>query len=117
MIGLTQTFLSTLFIAQQDAQPSALPQIGFIVLMFAGMYFLLIAPQRKKQKEHEKMIKGLAAGDEVMTASGIFGKITSVKNDRIVVMIAENTKVEMNPSFVQQKIIRQSAKENAQKKS
>jgi preprotein translocase subunit YajC len=112
MIRSFELFQSGILLAQQGApasQPNPLFQIGFIVLLFGGMYFLLIAPQRKKQKEHEKMIKELKAGDEVVTAAGIYGKVTSVKNDRIVVLIAENTKVEMNPSYVHQKIVRESA--------
>jgi preprotein translocase subunit YajC len=99
-------------LAQQPAAPNPLYQVGFILLLFGGMYFLMIAPQRKKQKEHETMIKGLKAGDEVMTASGIYGKITSVKEGRIVVSISDNTKVEMNPVYVQQKIVRQSSKQS-----
>ena len=116
MIGSFDIFQSGLLLAQQGApagQPNPMFQIGFIVLLFGGMYFLLIAPQRKKQKEQEKMIKQLKAGDEVMTAAGIYGKVTSVKEDRLVVSISENTKVEMNPTYVHQKIVRQSA----QKKS
>ena len=112
MIGPFDIFQSGLNLAQAGApagQPNPMFQIGFIVLLFGGMYFLLIAPQRKKQKEHDKMVKELKAGDEVMTAAGIYGKVTSVKEDRIVVSIADNTKVEMNPSFVQQKIVRASA--------
>jgi preprotein translocase subunit YajC len=99
-------------LAQAANPPNPMFQIGFIVLLFGGMYFLMIAPQRKKQKEHEKMIKELKAGDEVMTAAGIFGKVTSVKEGRITVQISENTKVEMNPSYVHQKIVRQSAKQS-----
>lgn len=116
MIGSFDIVQSGLILAQQGApasQPNPMFQIGFIVLLFGGMYFLLIAPQRKKQKEHEKMVKELKAGDEVMTASGIYGKVTSVKSDRIVVTIADNTKVEMNPSYVHQKIVRASAEKKS----
>jgi len=70
------------------------------VLMFAAMWFLLIAPQRKKQKEHQKLISSLATGDEVLTSGGIYGTVTNVKPDRIVVKIAENTKIEIARSFV-----------------
>lgn len=115
MIGQFDIFNFGLLVAQQGAQPgqpNPMFQIGFIVLLFGGMYFLLIAPQRKKQKEHEKMIKEIKAGDEVMTAAGIFGKVTSVKGDRVTVLIGENTKVEMNPSYIHQKIVRQSAKKS-----
>ena len=72
-----------------------------MILLFAAMYFLMIAPQRKKQKEHEKMLKSLESGDEVVTTGGIYGVITNVKEDRFVVRIAENTKIEIGKAFVQ----------------
>jgi preprotein translocase subunit YajC len=90
----------------QAAAPSGptgnpLLQLAPLVLMFAAMYFLLIAPQRKKQKEHEKMLAALAVGDEVVTAGGIYGVITSVKEDRYVIRIGDNNaKVEVGKSFV-----------------
>jgi len=68
--------------------------------MFAAMYFLLIAPQRKKQKEHDKMLTTLGAGDEIVTTGGIYGTITSVKDDRFTVRIGENVKVEIGKGFV-----------------
>jgi preprotein translocase subunit YajC len=72
-----------------------------IVLMCAAFYFIAIAPQRKKQKEHEKMLKELQSGDEVVTTGGIFGTITNVKEDRFVVRIADNTKIEVGKGFIQ----------------
>ena len=72
-----------------------------MILLFAAMYFLMIAPQRKKQKEHEKMLKSLESGDEVVTTGGIYGVITNVKEDRFVVRVADNTKIEVGKGFVQ----------------
>ena len=71
-----------------------------MVLLFAAMYFLMIAPQRKKQKAHEALLKSLATGDEIVTTGGIYGTITNVKEDRFVVRIADNTKIEIGKSFV-----------------
>lgn len=85
----------------QPAAPSAWVQIMPMVLLFGAMYFFLIAPQRKKQKEHEKMLKALESGDEIVTSGGIFGVITNVKEDRFVVRIAEHTKIEIGKGFVQ----------------
>jgi preprotein translocase subunit YajC len=80
--------------------PAALLQFLPLVLMFAAMYFLLIAPQRKKQKEHEKMLGTLGTGDDIVTTGGIYGTITSVKDDRFTVRIGENVKVEVGKGFV-----------------
>lgn len=91
-------------LAQQTAAPSASgagwTQLIFFGLLFAAMYFLMIAPQRKKQKEHEKMLAALSSGDEIVTSGGIYGTITNVKEDRFVVRIADNTKIEVGKSFV-----------------
>ncbi len=54
-----------------------------MVLMMAGMYFLLIAPQRKRQKELEKLQSELSVGDKVLAAGGIYGRVVSIKDDRI----------------------------------
>jgi preprotein translocase subunit YajC len=64
------------------------------------MYFLMIAPQRKKQKAHDKMLSELTSGDDIVTSGGIYGQITNVKDDRFVVRIADNTKIEVGKSFV-----------------
>jgi preprotein translocase subunit YajC len=96
-----------LFLAQADAAPaaqqppSAWNSLIFMVLIFGAMYFLMIAPQRKKQKEHEKMLSSLGTGDEILTTGGIFGVITSVKDDRFIVRIAEGTKIELGKGFIQ----------------
>jgi preprotein translocase subunit YajC len=93
-----------LFLAQAQPAPSgasALVQFAPLILMFAAMYFLLIAPQRKKQKEHEKMMSALQPGDEIITTGGIHGTIMSVKDDRFVVRVGENNqKLEIAKGFV-----------------
>ena len=97
-----------LFLAQAAPTTPAAPgglqmlaQMAPLILMFAAMYFLLIAPQRKKQKQHEKMLTELQPGDEVVTAGGIFGTITSVKDDRFIIRIgSDNAKVEVGKGFI-----------------
>lgn len=73
----------------------------FYALIAGGFYFLFIAPQRKKQKALEKMLAELQSGDEVITTGGIFGVITNVKEDRFVVRISDNTKIEVGKGFIQ----------------
>ena len=87
--------------AQQSGTTGVLINLAFFGLMFAAMYFLLIAPQRKKQKEHEKMLASLGEGDEVLTSGGIYGVISNVKEDRLVVKVSEGTKIEIAKGFVQ----------------
>jgi preprotein translocase subunit YajC len=54
-------------------------------LLFVGMYFLLFAPQRKRQKELEKLQSDLAVGDKVLAAGGIYGRVVSMKDDRVTI--------------------------------
>ena len=94
----------SVFLAQAaapGAAPSPLLQWAFPVLMLGAFYFLLIAPQRKKQKEHEKMMGSLKSGDEVVTTGGIYGVITSVKDDRFVIRVGDNNaKLEVGKGFI-----------------
>ena len=89
--------------------------IGYL-LLFAAMYFFMIAPQRKKQKEHEKLLKSLESGDDIVTTGGIFGTITNVKEDRFVVRIAENTKIEIGKAFVTTVLNKKTAPATSEKK-
>ena len=68
------------------------------------MWFLIIAPQRKRQKQHDKMITELQSGDDVVTSGGIYGTITNVKDDRFVLRIADNTKIEISRSSIGSKL-------------
>lgn len=89
-------------LAQQPAQGQGSPLATFLpmILIFAAMWFLIIAPQRKKQKQHQKMISELKSGAQVITAGGIYGTITNVKDDRFVVKIGENNKIEITKTSV-----------------
>ncbi len=75
-----------------------------LILIFAAFYFLLIAPQRKKQKEHNKMIEALEKGAQVKTIGGLFGTVTGVKDDRFVIRIGENMKVEVAKEAIAAKL-------------
>ena len=61
--------------------------IIFLLLIFAVFYFLMIRPQRKRQKEHEELTKELRKGDRVITAGGIYGQIESLSEDSVVIKI------------------------------
>jgi preprotein translocase subunit YajC len=72
----------------------------FMVLMIVMMYFLLIRPQRKRQQEHETLIKSLAVGDHVVLGGGEHGIVTSLHERTIKVKIADNVKVEYERAAV-----------------
>ncbi len=108
--SIMETALSNLILIHfaQSQGSGGMTMIIFWFLILGAMWFFLVAPQRKKQKQHTKMIEELVTGDDVITASGIYGTITNVKDDRFVIRIAENTKVEIQKSFVQGKIASES---------
>lgn len=98
-----------LWLAQAPAPAAPAPDSssgggpGLLVwgLMFLGVYFLFVAPQMKRQKEHTKLVASIEVGDEVITTGGIFGVVTQVKPDRFVVEIAKGTRIELERAHVQ----------------
>ena len=71
-----------------------------LVFIFIIFYFLLIRPQQKKQKEHEKLVQAVKTGDQVVTISGIHGTISNVKDKTVIIKIADNVKVEFDRSAI-----------------
>ena len=76
--------------------------IIMMVVLFGLMYFMMIRPQAKRQKEHRALIAGLAKGDEVVTNGGIAGRVDEVGETFITVEIASNVKVKVQKGAVQQ---------------
>ena len=65
-----------------------------LILIFVIMYFLLIRPQQKKLKDHQKMVEALRRGDQIVTQGGIVGKVTKVRDDgEVEVEIAQGVNV------------------------
>ena len=87
----------SLFIADAHAQSAAggpqggeMFQMLFLVGLFVLFYFIAIRPQRKRQKEHQEMVSALSKGDEVVTSSGILGKVTTLDDNYMVLTVANN---------------------------
>jgi preprotein translocase subunit YajC len=74
----------------------------FLVAMFAIMYFLLIRPQRAKQRAAQDMLSRLAPGDEIVTIGGIYGDVVEVYEDKVVLEIAEDVHIEVARKAVAQ---------------
>jgi preprotein translocase subunit YajC len=72
-----------------------------IVLMFVLLYFIMIRPQVKRQKEHRTMVDGLQKGDEVVTSGGVVGKITDLGETYVSLEVAANTEISVQKAAVQ----------------
>ena len=92
-MSVLNTLGLTLAQAAPAAQPGAagtLMSLLPIILMFVVLYFLMIRPQMKRQKEHKALIEALAKGDEVVTAGGLLGKVVRVHDNYITLDITRD---------------------------
>ena len=71
-----------------------------IILMLGIMWFFLIRPQQKKQKEHREMISSLKKGDRIITSGGLYGRITGVTDATLTVEIADKVRVKVSRGHV-----------------
>jgi preprotein translocase subunit YajC len=85
---------------------STVAMLIWLGLLFVMMYFLLIRPQRKRQKEHEKLVSELKKGDRVVTTGGMFGTIFAIDDEkgRIILRINEETKLEFLKTSIAGKV-------------
>lgn len=83
-------------------QPGGIMAFMPFILMFVVLYFLILRPQQKKMKEQQAMLSGLKHGDEIVTASGILGKVTGITEKVVTVEVADNVRVKMMKSQVSQ---------------
>jgi preprotein translocase subunit YajC len=104
----TSLFISSAFAQTAPAAAgggdmlSSLGSMLPLVLMFVVLYFVMIRPQMKRQKESRAMIDALAKGDEVATAGGLLGKITQIGDQYLTVEIAKGVEVQLQRSAVVQ---------------
>lgn len=94
-----------MFISNAYAQAAAGPESSLmsflpIILMFVVLYFLMIRPQMKRQKEQKSMMDALGKGDEVVTAGGMLGKVTKVTDAYVTLEIANGTEVVVQKAAV-----------------
>ncbi len=84
-----------------DMQSSLMSMLP-LILMFVVLYFVMIRPQMKKQKEHRSMIDALAKGDEIVSAGGVLGKVVKLGDSYIGLEIASGVEVQIQRSAVVQ---------------
>lgn len=94
-------FIPAAHAASSASAPGAdLIQLGMIAVLFVVFYVLIIRPQRKRQKELDKMLTALEAGDEVTTNAGILGKIKKIDGAYVVVKVADNVELKFQKAAI-----------------
>jgi preprotein translocase subunit YajC len=81
---------------------SSIMNIALPVIMIVVFYFLLIRPQQKRAKEHQNMLSKIGAGDEVVTAGGILGKVIEVGDSFLTIEIAAGVRIQVQKAQVTQ---------------
>jgi preprotein translocase subunit YajC len=94
-------------LAQDSQSGSSLIGLALPVLMIVGFYFLLIRPQRNRQRAQQALVASLEVGDDVMTTGGIFGTIVAIDDDEgsVTVEIAPGTRVRMLRQGISQRFV------------
>ena len=97
---ISSAFAQTAPAAAGGDMQSSLMSMLPLVLMFVVLYFVMIRPQMKKQKEHRAMIEALAKGDEVATVGGMLGKVTKLGEGYLTLEVSPNVEVQVQRSAV-----------------
>jgi preprotein translocase subunit YajC len=100
-VFISQAFAQTAPAASSGTESSLLSLLP-IVLMFVVLYFIMIRPQMKRQKEHKAMIDALAKGDEVVTSGGVLGKVSKMGDTFVGVEVAAGVEIQVQRSAVVQ---------------
>ncbi len=107
-ITLAATVVSNLsvVVAATETATKSNPILSMLplVLIFAAMYFLLLRPQRKRQKETARLQSSIAEGDEVIMNSGIYGFVSAVEDDLLWIEIAEKVEVRVTKGSIARKV-------------
>ena len=94
-------------LAQQRTSGGSLIGLALPILLIVGFYFLLIRPQRNRQRPQQALVASLEVGDEVMTSGGIFGTIVDIDDDEgiVTVEIAPGTRIRMLRQGISQRLV------------
>jgi len=91
---------ATPILAAAPAPQGGLSMLVFPIVLIAIMYFLMIRPQMKRQKEHLAMLGKLAAGDEVLTSGGVAGVVREIGENFVTVEVADNVRIRVQKSAI-----------------
>ncbi len=95
------------FLAQEQSSGGSLIGLALPILMIVGFYFLLIRPQRNRQRQQQALVASLEVGDEVLTNGGIFGTIVDIDDDEgtVTLEIAPGTRIRMLRQGISQRFV------------
>ena len=79
---------------------STMTLVLYFVVFFGIMYFLMIRPQQKQAKKRQALLSGIRVKDQIITAGGLYGKITKVKDNSVIIQIADKVEVEVSKSGI-----------------
>jgi preprotein translocase subunit YajC len=100
-VFISQAFAQTAPAASGGAESSLMSLLP-LVLMFVVLYFIMIRPQMKRQKEHKALIEALAKGDEIVTAGGMLGKVSKLGDSYVHVEVSNGVEVQVQRTAVVQ---------------
>ncbi len=80
-----------------------LPLIIFMVIMFLMFYYMVIMPAKRRQKSHQDLVSGLKEGDEIVSAGGIYGRITKLREESVEVEVAPNVRIKFDRRAIRRK--------------
>lgn len=83
-----------------DMSSSTMSLVLYFVVFFGIMYFLMIRPQQKQAKKRQALLNGIKVRDQIITAGGIYGKITKIKDNSVILQIADKVEVEVAKSGI-----------------
>jgi preprotein translocase subunit YajC len=98
---ISQAFAQTAPAASGGTESSLLSLLP-LVLMFVVLYFIMIRPQMKRQKEHKSMVEALAKGDEVVTAGGVLGRVSKIGETYLHVEVANGVELQVQRTSIVQ---------------
>ena len=98
---ISQAFAQTAPAASSGTESSLLSLLP-LVLMFVVLYFIMIRPQMKRQKEHKTMVEALAKGDEVVTAGGVLGRVSKLGETYLHVEVANGVELQVQRTSIVQ---------------
>lgn len=89
----------------QDQGAQSLISLVILIVVFGAIfYFLIIRPQRRREREHKRLLQSLKRGDRVVTAGGIYGTIDKIDDDTVILSLEEGAKVRIAKSSIVEKV-------------